>query len=196
MIGTRGVVTLTVLTDNSHNVHETGDDVAGLASVGSLTCVGCGYAISLGAMEDDLPRCPACGGLRFRRTSLFEQPTVAAVAVEPAETDVGWLAELRATITKPGRFLAFEDDGEQTLIAVEEGWMRIGRSGAADLRLDDATVSRRHALVVLTADGDLRALDDRSLNGLFVNGVRVEWAPLRDGDELEVGRYRLHVLEV
>ena len=39
------------------------------------------------------------------------------------------------------------------------------------------------------------ALDDRSLNDLLVNGESVEWAPLSDGDELEIGRYRLHVLE-
>jgi pSer/pThr/pTyr-binding forkhead associated (FHA) protein len=55
-------------------------------------------------------------------------------------------------------------------------------------------VSRRHALIVLTDTGDLRALDDRSLNGLFVNGERVDWSPLSDGDELEIGRYRLYVL--
>jgi pSer/pThr/pTyr-binding forkhead associated (FHA) protein len=63
------------------------------------------------------------------------------------------------------------------------------------VRLDDPTVSRRHALIVLTDAGDLRALDDRSLNGLFINGARVDWAPLGDGDELEIGRYRLYVLE-
>ena len=48
---------------------------------------------------------------------------------------------------------------------------------------------------MLTESGELRALDDRSLNGLFVNGEQVDWAPLADGDELEVGRYRLYVLE-
>ena len=48
---------------------------------------------------------------------------------------------------------------------------------------------------MLTESGELRALDDRSLNGLFVNGERVDWAPLADGDELEIGRYRLYVLE-
>ena len=48
---------------------------------------------------------------------------------------------------------------------------------------------------MLTDDGELRGLDDRSLNGLFVNGERVEWAPLADGDELEIGRYRLHVID-
>ena len=46
-----------------------------------------------------------------------------------------------------------------------------------------------------TPEDELRALDDRSLNGLFVNGEQVEWAPLSDGDELEIGRYRLYVLE-
>ena len=96
----------------------------------------------------------------------------------------------------PGHYLAFDEgDGEYVVVRLEPGWTRIGRSGAADVRLDDATVSRRHALVVLTESGELRALDDRSLNGLFVNGERVDWAPLADGDELEVGRYRLYVLE-
>jgi pSer/pThr/pTyr-binding forkhead associated (FHA) protein len=39
-------------------------------------------------------------------------------------------------------------------------------------------------------------LDDRSLNGVFVNGMRVEWSALRDGDEIVVGRHRLHFLDV
>ncbi len=60
--------------------------------------------------------------------------------------------------------------------------------------LDDPTVSRRHALVVRTEDGRLKALDDRSLNGLFVNGKHVEWTRSSDGDELEIGRFKLYVL--
>ena len=70
-------------------------------------------------------------------------------------------------------------------------WTRIGRSLAADIRFDDPTVSRRHALIVRQPDG-VRVLDDRSLNGVFVNGERVEWSTLSDGDEIIVGRYRLH----
>ncbi len=106
-----------------------------------------------------------------------------------------WLEEARAELDRAGSYLAFDEgDGEYAVIRLEPGWTRIGRSGAADVRLDDATVSRRHALVVLTETGDLRALDDRSLNGLFVNGERVEWAPLGEGDELEIGRFRIHVL--
>ncbi|MDP9347026.1 MAG: FHA domain-containing protein, partial [Actinomycetota bacterium] len=64
---------------------------------------------------------------------------------------------------------------------------------AADVRFDDPTVSRRHALIVRQPDG-VRVLDDRSLNGVFVNGERVEWRVLRDTDEIVVGRYRLHFL--
>ena len=98
--------------------------------------------------------------------------------------------------TRRASCLAFEDeDGDVEAIPVPEGWTRIGRSFNADIRLDDPTVSRRHALVVKTESGELRVLDDRSLNGLFVNGDQVEWSHLRDGDELAIGRYRLHLVD-
>jgi hypothetical protein len=180
---------------NARQVLESGDNVGDLAGIGSLTCIECGYALPLGAAIDDLPRCPTCGGSRFERASLFEQPTVDAAAVVPASTDPPWLADLRAEAADQEPCLAFEDEeGKPVLVALAEGWTRIGRSGTADVQLDDPTVSRRHALVVHTPDDELRALDDRSLNGLFVNGKRVEWAPLADGDELEIGRYRLYVI--
>lgn len=75
------------------------------------------------------------------------------------------------------------------------GWTRIGRSVAADVRLDDPSVSRRHALIVSEPDASLRILDDRSLNGVFVNGEQVEWGKLADGDQLTIGRYRLFAIE-
>jgi pSer/pThr/pTyr-binding forkhead associated (FHA) protein len=62
------------------------------------------------------------------------------------------------------------------------------------LRLDDPSVSRRHALIVAEPGKKLRVLDDRSLNGVFLNGETVDWGPLHDGDELAIGRYRLYVL--
>ena len=69
------------------------------------------------------------------------------------------------------------------MIPVSREWTRIGRSLAADIRFDDATVSRRHALIA-SEEGGVRVLDDRSLNGIQVNGRRVEWSPLSDGDEI------------
>ncbi len=63
------------------------------------------------------------------------------------------------------------------------------------MRFDDPTVSRRHALIVRHPDG-VRLLDDRSLNGVFVNGARVDGKVLQDGDEIIVGRYRLSFVRV
>src|SRR5919107_1729817 len=91
-------------------------------------------------------------------------------------------------------YLAFEDTPGLRAVPLTREWTRIGRSLAADIRFDDPTVSRRHALIVRQPDG-VRVLDDRSLNGVFVNGERVEWRELQDGDEIVVGRYRLHFLE-
>jgi hypothetical protein len=181
-----------MLTDNSSELHETGENVPSFASVGSLSCVGCGYAVAAAAVLDDLPSCPACGGTNFRRRSIFERPTVNVAAVSPAASEPAWLADVRSEQSTP--CLAFEADGERIVAELPLGWSRLGRSAVADIQLDDATVSRRHALIVRTQEDGLRALDDRSLNGLFVNGERVEWARLLDGDELEIGRFRLYVI--
>ena len=173
-------------------IHESGEQITE-SRPGSLYCVVCGYAVSISA--GSLPECPNCHGDRFRRGSIFtRRPAVDVAAFELADAEAEWLEEVRAELEQAGHYLAFDEgNGDHAVIRLEPGWTRIGRSGAADVRLEDATVSRRHALVVLSDDGDVRALDDRSLNGLFVNGRRVEWAPLRDGDELEVGCFRLHV---
>jgi predicted nucleic acid-binding Zn-ribbon protein len=190
---TRGeVATVSLLIDGGAGV-ERGERILS----GSLSCVACGYSVAISAI-DELPRCPACGGSRFRRHRLFEerrQETTATVPIEAADEAPSWLEEVRGSLPGPGHYLAYEEDGKPVVARLEQGWTRIGRSGAADVRLDDPTVSRRHALVVRTPGGELRAMDDRSLNGLHLNGERTEWAPLKDGDELEIGRFRLYVLQ-
>ena len=115
----------------------------------------------------------------------------------PAGTDsTAWLEEIQARLSPGSRSLVCRDgEGEVLDFEVEAGWTRIGRSVTADIRLDDPSVSRRHALVVNEPGRALRVLDDRSLNGVFVNGEIVEWGTLRDGDELAIGRYRLFALE-
>jgi pSer/pThr/pTyr-binding forkhead associated (FHA) protein len=122
--------------------------------------------------------------------------TTAEFAVPTELTAPGWLEEVRAELEAGSRRLACrDDDGEVQVFAVKQGWTRIGRSVAADIRLDDPSVSRRHALIVSEPDESLRILDDRSLNGVFVNGEVIEWGKLSDSDELTIGRYRLFVLE-
>jgi pSer/pThr/pTyr-binding forkhead associated (FHA) protein len=105
-----------------------------------------------------------------------------------------WVEDARAGLTEPGKYLAYEESGRHVVVAISREWTRIGRSMAADLRFDDATVSRRHALVVNQAEG-VRVLDDRSLNGIYVNGRRVEWSPLADGDEVAIGRHTLFFMD-
>jgi pSer/pThr/pTyr-binding forkhead associated (FHA) protein len=120
-----------------------------------------------------------------------------ALATDTRETQAerpSWVVEARTALESPGRYLAFEDDGRRMVVAVEREWTRIGRSLAADVRFDDATVSRRHALLVCQADG-VRVLDDRSLNGVYVNGSRVEWSAVTDGDRIAVGRHTLWFLD-
>ena len=66
----------------------------------------------------------------------------------------------------------------------------IGRSPECDIFLDDVTVSRKHAVLV-REDSEFTIEDQGSLNGTFVNRARIESARLRDGDEVQIGKYRL-----
>jgi hypothetical protein len=169
-----------------------------LAGKGSFRCEHCGYVLAL-THEDAMPSCPSCGGERFGRASLFAAGSIVARAGGAGaadEDDVRGLIESAGEqLDDAGQYLVYRDGDRTQVVPIAREWTRIGRSLAADVRFDDPTVSRRHALIVRQADG-VRVLDDRSLNGVFVNGERVEWRALRDGDEIVVGRYRLHFVEI
>jgi DNA-directed RNA polymerase subunit RPC12/RpoP len=160
---------------------------------GSFRCQKCGHTLTVTPPASTAPReCPKCNSQELVRASLFATTRFArGIAMgADAEDREAWLARARGQMAEPGEYLAYEEDGEIKLVALTREWTRIGRSLAADIRFDDPTVSRRHALIVRQADG-VRVLDDRSLNGVFVNGERVEWRALGDGDEVLVGRHRL-----
>jgi hypothetical protein len=165
-----------------------------LAGTGSFRCEECGYVVNLAA-ADELPSCPECGGASFARASLFAGGRFQRGARdEPSAAErERLLTRAREEIDGPGEYLAWREGDALRVVPLEREWTRVGRSLAADVRFDDPTVSRRHALIVRQADG-VRVLDDRSLNGVFVNGERVEWRVLNDGDEIVVGRYRLFFL--
>ena len=77
---------------------------------------------------------------------------------------------------------------------LERDRLTIGRSPEADVFLDDVTVSRRHA--VLSRQGAGFSIEDLgSLNGTFVNRRRVDSQRLEDGDEVQIGKYKLTFLE-
>jgi FHA domain-containing protein/uncharacterized protein DUF1707 len=94
------------------------------------------------------------------------------------------LAALRAVFSgRPAGLLADP-------AALATGQITLGRSSSCQLVLSDATVSRRHAALVVR-DGTWRVVDLDSSNGTWVNGRRVIEAEVRPGDELRLGAARL-----
>ena len=91
-----------------------------------------------------------------------------------------------------GRYLEI---GDGALLPLPDRVTRLGRSMAAEVEIDDRTVSRRHALIV-QRDGLAVLLNDGSLNGTFLNGERVDHAVLTDGDEISLGEAVLRYVEV
>ena len=171
-----------------------------VAGTGSFRCEVCGYIVTM-TTDEVLPQCPGCDGASFTRTSLFGTTlgTARFTRETPSESESRdhdvLIESALAEIDEPGRFVIFHDSGTVRTMALNAGSMRIGRSLSADLRFEDPTVSRRHAVLVGETDG-VRVLDDRSLNGVFVNGERVSSQMLHDGDEIRIGRYRLHFADL
>ena len=133
--------------------------------------------------------CAKCGAALVvpeegESTEAFDAPEVPD-SLDPLE-DLG--IHGAALIVRSGGGRAgesFVPQGERTLI---------GRSPDCAIFLDDVTVSRRHAALV-EREGRWFVEDQGSLNGTFVNRERVETSELSDGDELQIGKYRLTFLQ-
>jgi len=106
-----------------------------------------------------------------------------------------WLDEVRATLGSEGPHVAWDTGEEIRTVPVAEGMTHIGRSFQAEIMLPDPTVSRRHAVIHRSHDASI-LVDDRSLNGVFVGGERVDWRPLEDWDEIEIGSFRLQFIDL
>jgi hypothetical protein len=164
-----------------------------LAGAGTFRCESCGFAVALHE-RDLLPSCPRCESTSFMRSSLFGEHGQAEPWRTPPRAAPDWLEDARRDRQSDAEHLAWaEDGGGVRLLELEGEWTRLGRSLTSDAVFDDPTVSRRHALIHRTVSGT-RVLDDRSLNGVFVNGERVEESDLLEGDELAIGRFRLYFL--
>jgi predicted nucleic acid-binding Zn-ribbon protein len=173
-----------------------------LAGAGSFRCEGCGFKIALHEL-DEVPGCPQCGGRKFKRASIFmsrtgdtSRPATREMTPLPEiEAAPEWVEEAREALVTNGDYVAFERDGRMNVVPLQNGWTRVGRSLSAHIRFDDPTVSRRHALIHRDAAG-ARVLDDRSLNGVHVNGEKVEWHELEDGAQIAIGAFTLYFMTV
>ena len=80
--------------------------------------------------------------------------------------------------------------GSGSRFLLDKDLVQAGRHPASDIFLDDVTVSRRHAEFTRT-QGTFRVSDAGSLNGTYVNRDRIDAVTLKDGDEVQIGKFRL-----
>jgi pSer/pThr/pTyr-binding forkhead associated (FHA) protein len=134
--------------------------------------------------------CSKCGALL-----IHDEPgshtTMTFTPEETAEDDSVSLAELRiegpALVVRSGGGRAGET------FPLESERISVGRAPECEVFLDDVTVSRKHAVITQRGDG-YTIEDEGSLNGTYVNRRRVETANLEDGDEVQIGKYKLTFL--
>jgi FHA domain/zinc-ribbon domain len=131
--------------------------------------------------------CSRCGAMLVREGDSDDQTMTFAVEELEEEGGVG-LEELGVE----GPTLVVRSGGGRTgeQFALERAQTTIGRSPDCDIFLDDVTVSRRHAIVAKGAR-TFAIQDLGSLNGTFLNRHRIERAELENGDEVQIGKYRL-----
>ena len=153
-----------------------------------MHCPECGFANAEGANY-----CQKCGAFLGDQTETKSGDTTEVYQVD--ETGELHPTDLE-TVTHEGATLVIRSGGGRSGEAFNVGGerMTIGRSPEAEVFLDDVTVSRNHALLVQRRDG-LYIDDLGSLNGTYVNRRRIESHRLQNGDELQVGKYKLTYLE-
>jgi pSer/pThr/pTyr-binding forkhead associated (FHA) protein len=150
-------------------------------------CPECGFANAEGANY-----CQKCGAFLGEAESKPGDTTEVYQVDESGELRPVDLEE----VTHEGATLVIRSGGGRAgeVFPVSGERMTIGRSPDAEVFLDDVTVSRNHALLVSRRDG-LYIDDLGSLNGTYVNRRRIESHRLQNGDELQVGKYKLTYLD-
>ena len=154
----------------------------------AIHCPECGFVNAEGANY-----CQKCGAY-LSRPEGTEEPTTMTYRVD--ETGEMHPVDIDEVVDQAGAALVIRSGGGRAgeSFPVEEDRLSIGRSPDAAIFLDDVTVSRNHALVVRRKDG-LFIDDLGSLNGTYINRRRIESHHLDDGDEIQVGKYKLSFLE-
>ncbi|MBE0416253.1 MAG: FHA domain-containing protein [Coriobacteriia bacterium] len=141
------------------------------------TCPACGDHL-----EEPRPsECPSCGARLEGATEAF-----APIGAEDEQA-----VEARAAETFAGPVLMVRkgpEVGERLFI--DRPRLTVGRDPECDIFLNDITVSRSHAVLEMVGS-EVSIRDVGSLNGTYVNGVRVDKASLADGDIVQVGKFQM-----
>ena len=150
-----------------------------------IFCNNCGHRNPLGANF-----CSSCGSVLEsvspENTTITFHPVSPG---DPVEEEVSLpLEEMPADV---GMLVVRRGPKAGSRFALDKDVVTAGRHPDSDIFLDDITVSRRHAEVRRTADGGYEACDTGSLNGTYLNRERIDSAVLANGDELQIGKFKL-----
>ena len=153
----------------------------------ALHCSECGFVNPEGANY-----CQKCGAYLARS----EGEDASTMAYKVGETGEYEPVDVTDEVDRAGAALVVRSGGGRAgeSFTIDRDRMSIGRTPDAAVFLDDVTVSRNHALIVRRDDG-LYIDDLGSLNGTYVNRRRIESHKLDDGDEIQIGKYKLSYLE-
>jgi hypothetical protein len=149
----------------------------------ALHCTECGFVNVEGANY-----CQRCGAL-LERAQEAGEPVTATYRIDDAGELVA-VEMVQGTERGPALVIRAGGGREGESFAVDRERTSIGRRPDAQVFLDDVTVSRDHALLIRR--GDQWYMDDcGSLNGTYVNRSRIESQRLEEGDEVQIGKYKL-----
>jgi hypothetical protein len=149
-------------------------------------CPECGFANAEGANY-----CQRCGAFLAQ-----SEPPAGATTASYTVGETGDIEEVElGEVVARGAALVIRSGGGRAgeSFPLEKDRLTVGRRPDSDIFLDDVTVSRDHAILVRRG-GDYFLDDCGSLNGTYVNRSRIESHKLTDGDELQVGKYKLAYL--
>ena len=155
----------------------------------ALHCHECGFVNPEGANY-----CQKCGAY-LARSEGSDDPSTLTYTID--DTGDFERVDIEELVEAEGAALVIRGGGggrSGESFAIDQERMSIGRTPDAPIFLDDVTVSRNHALLVRRREG-LYIDDLGSLNGTYVNRKRIESHLLADGDEIQIGKFRLSYLE-
>ena len=146
-----------------------------------MKCRQCGHTNT-----DDARFCQSCGA------SLHPEDTTAGLAPTEIQDETGEEVYVPLDELTEGQALLVVKRGPNagSKLLIDKDVTAAGRHPESDIFLDDVTVSRRHA-EVRRKDGRFEIHDMGSLNGTYVNRDRVESTQLANGDEIQIGKFKL-----
>src|SRR3954466_14990717 len=156
----------------------------------SVYCTQCGHA-----NPEDARFCSRCGS-PLSAPAPVAADTTSTISPEALEAETGQtLLPDRAALEQlpPGTALLVVMRGPNSgsRFLLDSDLTTAGRHPQSDIFLDDVTVSRRHVEFRRVPDGSFTVADVGSLNGTYVNRERIDQVALSNGDEVQIGKYRL-----